>query len=141
MKAKLLVPFDGSSGSLRALQHAIQMAKNTDVELVILNVQFNYNTRNVRKFTADHQIRAFQDEAARRSFEKAEELLEGSGVTYTLRKRIGLPDQAILEESRNEGIQAIVMGTRGVGRVKGALLGSVSQNVLQSTTIPVTIVP
>ncbi|WP_082234393.1 universal stress protein [Halobacillus massiliensis] len=141
MTTKLLVPFDGSSGSLRALQHAIDMAEHTGVELIVLNVQFNYNTRNVRKFTTDHQIRAFHDEAAKRAFEKAEGILKESGVAYTFRKRVGLPDQVILEESRDEDIQAIIMGTRGVGRVRGALLGSVSQNVMQSTIKPVTIVP
>ncbi|WP_159462178.1 universal stress protein [Halobacillus sp. Marseille-P3879] len=141
MKKKLLVPFDASPSSTRALTYAVQFAEEVGYELVILNVQLEFNTRNVRKFAGENQIKYYQEEAASQAFESAKEYLEHHEVTYTLRKRIGVPDQVILEESGDEGISLIVMGTRGVGRVKGAILGSVSYNVLQSTKIPVTIVP
>ncbi|MFC7061416.1 universal stress protein [Halobacillus seohaensis] len=141
MKTKLLVPFDASPSSIRALNYSIQMAEKIGYELIVLNVQLEFNTRNVRRFTGEDQIKYYQDESAREAFEKAEESLGKKEVSYTLRKRIGIPDQVILEESRNDGVDLIVMGTRGVGRVKGAILGSVSYNVLQSTVIPVTIVP
>ncbi|MFG6149141.1 universal stress protein [Halobacillus sp. B23F22_1] len=141
MNKKILVPFDASPSSLRALQYAVPFAEEVGYELIILNVQFDYNTRNVRKFAGQHQIKQYQEEAARQSFETAEEYLADYEVTPTFRKRIGIPDQVILEESANEDVRLIVMGTRGVGRVKGAILGSVSYNVLQSTKVPVTIVP
>ncbi|MFC7321337.1 universal stress protein [Halobacillus campisalis] len=141
MNKILLVPFDASPSSERALRYAVDTAKEDGSKLIILNVQFDYNTRNVRRFATQDQIKSYLDDAARESFDRAEEFLKDSDVDYTLRKRMGIPDQVILEEASDSDADIIVMGTRGVGRVKGAILGSVSYGVLQSTTIPVTIVP
>ncbi|MCP3026344.1 universal stress protein [Halobacillus sp. A5] len=141
MNKRILVPYDASPSSIRALDYAVQLAEESSGQLIILNVQFDYNTRNIRKFAGQNQVKYYQEEAARQSFESAKEILEDSKVEHTFRKRLGIPDQVILEEAANEDIDLIVMGTRGVGRVKGAILGSVSYNVLQSADLPVTIVP
>jgi nucleotide-binding universal stress UspA family protein len=52
----------------------------------------------------------------------------------------GTPAEAILEVAKTRDVNLIVMGSRGLGRLAGALLGSQSQKVVQHATCPVLIV-
>jgi nucleotide-binding universal stress UspA family protein len=52
----------------------------------------------------------------------------------------GAPAETILEVAKNRGVDLIVMGSRGLGRLTGVLLGSQSQKVVQHATCPVLIV-
>jgi nucleotide-binding universal stress UspA family protein len=52
----------------------------------------------------------------------------------------GLPAEAILDVAKNRDVDLIVMGSRGLGRLAGALLGSQSQKVVQHAPCPVLIV-
>lgn len=55
-------------------------------------------------------------------------------------KRTGEPRKAILEYAANNGIDAIVMGTRGRRGVGRLLLGSVTESVVRDATVPVLVV-
>jgi nucleotide-binding universal stress UspA family protein len=52
----------------------------------------------------------------------------------------GRADEVILERLREGNHDLLVMGTRGLGRVGSALLGSVSQAVLHRAEVPVLVV-
>jgi nucleotide-binding universal stress UspA family protein len=52
----------------------------------------------------------------------------------------GSPAEAILDIAKNRDVDLIVMGSRGLGRLAGALLGSQSQKVVQHAQRPVLIV-
>jgi nucleotide-binding universal stress UspA family protein len=52
----------------------------------------------------------------------------------------GQPASVILARLREANHDLLVMGTRGLGRVGSALLGSVSQHVLHKAEIPVLVV-
>jgi nucleotide-binding universal stress UspA family protein len=54
--------------------------------------------------------------------------------------RTGYAKPTLIDIAECYGCDAIIMGARGSGAVRGALLGSVSQAVLNSSKIPVTIV-
>ena len=51
------------------------------------------------------------------------------------------PGEGIIKIADEERAGIIIMGTRGLGSVKRALLGSVSDYVVRNTNIPVIIVP
>jgi nucleotide-binding universal stress UspA family protein len=52
----------------------------------------------------------------------------------------GNPLDIILEEAGNKPYDLIVMGSRGLGTIKGLLMGSVSERVSRSVKCPVLIV-
>ncbi|MBN8233889.1 universal stress protein [Halobacillus kuroshimensis] len=140
MSQKILVPIDGSDFSLRALKHAIEIAKAIDAELLLLNVQYNYNSPNINRFVSKEQVRRYQQENAKEVMDEALNVIENQEVTVHTKIRIGSPDYEIAKEAKESKVYSIVMGSRGLGAIKSKILGSVSFNVLHVASCPVTMV-
>ena len=62
------------------------------------------------------------------------------GVEYELFLETGAPAAVILEYEEKINADLIVMGSRGLGVVKGVLLGSVSQYIIERAKVPVLVV-
>jgi nucleotide-binding universal stress UspA family protein len=131
---KLLVPMDGSDSALKALKWA---AQEPGVVLLVLNVQPPMpSSRFVSKaMIAEHQRRT-ADEALAPAL-KLLERLEIEARTYTA---IGEPAATIVAFAAKHRCTAIVMGSRGQGRIAGLMLGSVAAKLIQLARCPVTIV-
>lgn len=71
---------------------------------------------------------------------EAARVLEDRGIPCETTVLQGPAADAILEAARVRGCDLIVVGSRGLSRITAALLGSVSQQVVQQATCPVLIV-
>ncbi|MEA4926217.1 MAG: universal stress protein [Syntrophomonadaceae bacterium] len=138
---KILVPVDGSAGSDKAVRFAMFLAEAKDSEIIVLNVQPSYNTFNVKLMFSQEQIRAFQDESSREIFNHIRAITNSSPVPVHTVLRTGDPGKEICAEAQENRADIIVMGYRGLGAVKRAILGSVANHVLHDTPCPLTIVP
>ena len=72
--------------------------------------------------------------------EEIRERIENSGVNGQVEMIQGPPAEVILEYANQNGIDLIVIGSRGLGGIREFVLGSVSHNVVQHATIPVLVV-
>ena len=52
----------------------------------------------------------------------------------------GRPSSTIVEQAKNDGVDLIVIGSRGVGGITGWILGSTSRRVVESCTVPILVV-
>ncbi|WP_077619188.1 universal stress protein [Bacillus sinesaloumensis] len=138
---RLLVPVDGSTHSIKALQFALKLAVNGDSEIVLLNVQPSYNTPNVKRFVGSEQIKNYQNDESKLAFDCALHETKSYSVPVETKLRIGDPSIEICAEAREHQATQIVMGFRGLGAIKRTVLGSVSYKVLHDAPCPVTIVP
>ena len=138
---KILVPVDGSKGAEKALRFAIDLADGKDAEIRLLNVQPSYNTVYVKQFFSKEQIQAFQAEASEEILNQALDITKIFNVPVTTNVRIGDPAKEICTEAKEKAVSLIVMGYRGLGPVKRAIMGSVSTQVLNEKICPVLIVP
>lgn len=134
----ILVPMDGSPGALRALKHAASR-RNRDglTHVVVLNVQSALPaSRHVsRRMIAEYQAaRAESELKAARAFIAARKL---DAECYL---RTGEVASTIVAVARETGCGEIVMGSRGLGRVAGLVLGSVATKVIHLSPVPVTLV-
>jgi len=138
---KILVPVDGSEGSDKAVRFAISFLGGNDKEIILINVQLNYNTPNIKRFISQEDIRAYQEELSKEVFDHTLEITNSCSIPVRTIVRIGDPGKEICAEAEESSIDLIVMGYRGLGAVKRAILGSVATQVLHETPCPVVIVP
>lgn len=134
----VLVPVDGSSSSLRALAVACRrVTASGSGTVIVLNAQPPMPSG---RFTPAADIRNHHERMSEEVFKKAERVARREKVPITTRMVVGLCAEAILGEARRTRAQEIVMGTRGLGKLGGLLLGSVAMKVVQLADVPVTLV-
>ncbi len=133
----ILVPVDGSAGSLRALAHAARRCRDSSTCLLLLNVQHGMPpSRHVpRAAIKDHHLRMSEE-----ALEPARKLAQKLGADFQCYFRVGEPAAVIASFARRTRCTEIVMGTRGLGRVSGLVLGSVAVKVIHLSAVPVTLV-
>lgn len=135
------MPVDGSVGSDKAVRMAISLAQEDETEIILLNVQPSYNTPNVKRFFSQEQLQSFREEQSKDVFEHELKITQGYLGTVRTVVRLGDPGEEICEEAKESAADFIVMGYRGLGAVRRAIMGSVATQVLHETDCPVMIVP
>ena len=135
---KVLVPLDGSECSMTALENAIQIAKKFNGKITLIHVHsvsackhasiyFDKCIQSIRKFGAD-----ILADGKKRG--KAE------GVQVKTLLKEGHIVEEILKAAREGEFNLIVMGARGMSRIKEILMGSVSDGVTRHAPCPVFVV-
>ena len=137
---RILVATDGSREAQLALTTAADLAKSTDSELHVLHVgelPLVYHPER-------HAYRTLYEEHEREAqhiLEAEVERIDGSGATVAqAHLRMGRADEEIVELAQSIDAGLIVIGSRGQGRLRRALVGSVSESVVRHAHCPVTIV-
>ena len=138
---KILVAVDGSEASLDAARHALQLARDgLRADIVLATVQEpTYLYEMVLAPDAD-VLERMSGTVGARALAGAEALFKAADVPYAREIGSGEVAATVVEMAERLRCDVIVMGARGLGSVRGVLLGSVSQGVLQRARVPVTIV-
>ena len=151
MFEKILVPLDGSDHSVRALRIAVQIAKRFDGKITLIHV-YSVGVRPIAMpepttlTPPSVPIMPPADfskvvEAARKAgsaiLTDGENRIEADGVTVETLLKEGHTVQEILKTARDGEFDLIVMGARGISRIRELLLGSVSDGVIRNAPCPV----
>ena len=146
MFAKILVPLDGSDHARRAVQVAIDLAGNYGSRVIFLTVtrQFKMSDQ-IRRFMATENLMGepqyLIDEMSKAVLSEARDYARQQGFkNFGAIVREGQPARTIANYAKNNNIDLIVMGRRGLGDIEGTLLGSVSHKVASLTDCMVTLV-
>ena len=145
---KILVAYDGSTQSDRALTEAISLAQELTGSVTLLRVQDAVSEAfdAAREFSTMYTL--LKVHGAETSLAESKPVLHtkdqelwSSGVPYEIREAVttNIP-QRIVQVADEEQFDLIVMGTRGLGGAKAWLLGSVSQRVITEASCPVLVV-
>ena len=144
MSGVFVVAVDGSSGSERALQAAIELAKMTDSKLVIAHViewsPFTFHTPE--ELAVRHKRREEELDRAREVvLGPSKTVTEEAGVTSGLVVRHGHPTEALIEISEEAGASHIFIGRKGQSKIRTLFFGSVASSLVQTSPVPITVVP
>jgi nucleotide-binding universal stress UspA family protein len=142
MQSSIVCGVDGSRGARVALRHAAHLAEQLDVRLVVAHVvQPPVSARGLGPTVP--QLAEIPLAALHAAGEAlVDRVLEEENLSDAKRRVVfGFPADRLANIAADEGAQLIVVGSRGRGTFKAALLGSVSADVLGVARCPVLVVP
>jgi nucleotide-binding universal stress UspA family protein len=135
---RILVAIDHTPAATFALRHVVPYAVDQRSRLTLLTVVPNPpHAVGAAGLSPQRLAEEMESEATKHMREVAAALPQDLSVTTVVRR--GDPAEEILALLREEPFDLLCMGARGLGRVSGALLGSVSTAVLHHSPVPVVI--
>lgn len=137
----ILVPTDGSEGTVEAIEHALAMARTHGASVHALSV---IDERKYERLSDERreEVRELLRKRAERAVDEVQTRGEELDVTVDTAIREGTPSTAIFEYAAAAGVDAIVMGTHGeAAQDRRVKLGSVTQRVVEKTDLPVLVIP
>lgn len=146
---KILLATDGSEEAGLATRTATDLAEKTGSELHVVYVQpitLLVGPRPDEPFLdiigsyADAVIKDIKEKAQRLLDDQVEQVRAAEGTVAQAHLKIGGPVEEIVALAEEIGAGLIVLGSRGVGGVGRALMGSVSESVVRHAHCPVMVV-
>lgn len=136
---KIVVGLDGSAGSLQALEWAYGEALLSGAELTAVH-GWIYPYAGPRTSVSEPRTQMQLDamEELKSSLESLGPRLTSGSIHMHPKLVEQSPAQALLEEAKDADL--VVVGSRGRGALRSALLGSVSRTVVQHATCPVAVI-
>lgn len=143
MYGKILVTTGGSELSTKAVNAGLDLARQCNATVLALNIQAPYQPPIAGEVPATfaHNPDEYDEmarENSRRILEDVEQAARDKGIECnTMTVFDTSVHQAIIRVATEENVDLIVMASRGRGGIKSLILGSNTQKVLSSCTIPV----
>ena len=135
---KMLLPVDGSEISGQAVEGFVKRLNwyRERPEIHLMNVRTPL-PGNVSMYISKEEIGNYYQEVGLKSLQSARDQLERADVTYRHHIVVGEPVVMIVQFAEDVQCDQIVIGPRGLGAIKGLLLGSVASKLIQLSTVPV----
>lgn len=131
MYERILVPIDGSKLSETALPYAEELVRVLNPEVVLVSVckptESQYH----------HMHQLYIDKTAELMKSRIKERTIAKVTTTVL---LGEPAEEIVNHAQKSGISLIIMVSHGSSGIMHRAMGSVTNNVLRATTIPVLLI-
>ena len=144
---KILLATDSSEEAELALSTPIDLANSTNSQLHVVTVgpwnpdpSYASHEASLRWETYDQASEAIGKEAQEILDNQLRKIEEGGGTVQEAHLRRGRKDEEIVRVAEEIGAGLIVMGSRGLGGVRRALMGSVSDSVIRHAHCPVLVV-
>ena len=140
---RVLAAVDGSMPSLRAVAFAADLASKYSAELIILTVGPALSVKLTSELEEhiDAPLNEWRSADAEGMLAGARLEAEAQGAKQIFtQSSIGDAAEEIIGVAKDKKADLIVVGSRGLGRLAGLLLGSVAQKVLAHAACPVLIV-
>lgn len=144
MSRKIVVGFDGSEASRRALDFAISRAKAQGDSIVIAHVlewsPYSFLTPN--ELEERHKRRTEELQRAEQAIiQPVVKTVEAAGIPVSTTMKYGHIAETLCQIATDEGAALIFIGRMGHSGLSSRIFGSVAGTLAQVAPVPVTIVP
>lgn len=137
---KILVPVDGSHNAHHAVRHVINaFRRNGFMEVHLLNVQTPFSKHIGRFVSRENRDSYHRDEAAK-ALKPIRRMLDAANIAYSVHFEVGRKAEVIVETARRLGCDHIVMATARKNSLTRMLETSVTNRVVELTTVPVEVI-
>ena len=137
---KVLIPVGGTANDRFAIQQVIKRFVNDSaMEVHLLNVQAPFSA-HVAQFTSRQSRRDFHRERAEAALVPAREMLDKFSIPYAIHTSVGDRAGVIAAEAKRLHCDEIVMATARKNSLTRMFEASVTNKVLDLTTVPVEVI-
>jgi nucleotide-binding universal stress UspA family protein len=138
--SKVLVPIDGSDNSFRALDAALLLSEKLGAKVTAVHVMEDVPVLHIESEKLLRKLLEDYKKENQLILTKCSEIANNKGIKIETKLLQGNPSSVIIDFCENEKQDIIIMGSRGMGKFKELVLGSVSNKVLHHSSCPVMIV-
>jgi nucleotide-binding universal stress UspA family protein len=139
---RILVPLDGSAHATRAVNQLLGWKDWLgEAQLDLAHIRSGPDLWQGLPSAERELLEQWGSREAERATRDARALLYIERTAHTLHEAQGEPSAQIVRLAGVLGSELIVMGTRGLGAVHHALIGSIALKVVHASPIPVVLVP
>ncbi|MGE3333695.1 MAG: universal stress protein [Rhodospirillaceae bacterium] len=137
--ARILVGIDGSKGALKALDYVVgRKRRGEDIETLLLYVQPLIKAHG--PIMTQAMVKNFQSAEREKVLSAPGLITRVNFLRAEVYSQTGDPAESIIAFAKKSKCSEIVMGSRGLGRLSGLILGSVVSKVVQLAKVPVVVV-
>lgn len=144
MSNTVLLAIDGSPGGERALHYAKERAKLGGAKVIVAYViEWSPYSFNTPEENAQRHVRREQEieKATTTIVDPAAKLLKSEKIACETVVRHGAPAETLIKLAKDHDVAQIIIGRRGQSGIKSLLFGSVAGNLIQTSPVPVVVVP
>ena len=140
---KILIPVDGSKSSLAAVEHVIrtfgQLRARPEVDLITVHLPVPKLPR-MGMAVGKSQLAKYYEDEGEATLRAAKKRLDAAGIEYKASVLVGPIAETIVKRATAARCDLICMGSRGMGALGKALVGSTASKVLHLASQPLLIV-
>lgn len=139
---RILCAMDFSPAALRALDHAVDLARQSNGFLTVLHV-VEYYPEDVVAIDTRFDVDGFRRELVRQAQQRLDDLVAGFSQTWVridAQVAVGRPYRRVLEQAKSTGADLVVVGAQGNAGLDLALFGSTAREVLRQASCPILVI-
>jgi len=138
--SKILVAVDGSEVSYGALDAALFLSEKLGSKITAIHVMENVPTVYIESQKVLDELLEARKNESQKILDECSLIATKKGITLTTNLLEGNPASTILEFSQSEKYDVIIIGSRGMGKFKELILGSVSSKVIHHSSCPILLI-
>lgn len=140
---KIVVAMDGSENANKAAEWAINFAKDKDAKVIAVYVVQHaekIGSKAAGEKAIEYAVKLGKEAAVEVNPVIVEHKIPANGKNIRIDAERKSPSEGIIEVAEDNNADLIVMGTKGMTGLSHILLGSVAENVVRHSKIPVLVV-
>jgi nucleotide-binding universal stress UspA family protein len=140
MFTNILVPVDGSDNSYRALDAALLLSEKLGSNITVIHVMEEVPITHIGSEKMLNELLEAYKKENQDIILKCSEIASQKGLTVKTFLIQGNPASAILDYNKKEKFDLVIMGSRGLGKFKELILGSVSSKIVHHSPCAVLLI-
>ncbi|WP_042478038.1 universal stress protein [Bacillus ndiopicus] len=137
MYQHILLAADGSENALRAAQEAVKIAQLTANSVVDIVYVVSFDNAKAERLHSSPDSLLLE---RRRKVAAIEQLLKEHNIAYKITILKGEPAPEIIQYAKENHVDLVIIGSRGLNGLQEMVLGSVSHKVIKRVHCPALIV-
>ncbi|WP_346355202.1 universal stress protein [Azotosporobacter soli] len=137
---KIVLAFEGSEGSKKALEWALEFAKQSQAEIHVVTILESVGMISLEPTSQLIDMENIREQYLQQLNESTAKLCDGYSCTVRTKVLEGNAADELINYAKQQHADLLVCGTRGLGNFTSLLLGSVAHKLVTYADMPVLVV-